>query len=151
LNGMFHPSVFALGQWLRRLGVSYVVAPHGSYDRGVFQHNPHLKWPYWFLFERRLLERAQAIQVLDTRHADLLRDLGIDTRIIATENGVTPESVPEQSQLRWRCADGPVRLVYLGRIDAHYKGLDVLLDALARADARTTLTLHGPDWGDRAR
>ena len=153
LNGMFHPSVYAFGRWLRRLGAPYVVAPHGSYDKGVFRHNPHLKWPYWYLFERHLLERACAIQVLDARHAALLRALGIDTRVIATENGVTPESVPPESKLNWRCEGGPARLVYLGRIDAHYKGLDILVDALARAGKQRPceLALRGPDWGDQAR
>ena len=153
VNGMFHPGVYAMSGWLRRHGVPYIVAPHDPYDDALFARNAHLKWPYWYLFERRLLVRASAIQVLDIKHAACLRRLGIDTRVVETWNGVVPESVPEDSELRWRAPDEPVHLVYLGRIDAYNKGLDLLLDALPRVAARTDvrLTVQGPDWGDRAR
>jgi glycosyltransferase involved in cell wall biosynthesis len=44
-----------------------------------------------------------------------------------------------------------VRLLNLGRIDSHNKGLDVLLDAFAQLTrgADVELTIQGPDWGDR--
>lgn len=153
VNGMFHPGVYAMSAWLRRHDVPYVVVPHDPYDDAVFGRNAHLKWPYWYLFERRLLTRASAVQVLDMKHADCLRRLGIETDVIETWNGVEPDSVPEESELRWRAPGEPVHLVFLGRIDAYNKGLDILLDAFARVagptDAR--LTVQGPDWGDRAR
>lgn len=153
INGMFNPSVYAMGRWLLRHGVPYVVVPHDPYERAVFASNPHLKWPYWYLFERRLLERARAVQLLDGRQELCLRRLGIGTRVIETLNGVAPDTIPPESQLRWRAPEGPVHLIFLGRIDAHNKGLDILVRALPRltgvADVR--LTLQGPDWGDRAR
>lgn len=153
VNGMFHPSVYALCRWLRHHGVPYVLAPHDPYDAAVFRRNPHLKWPYWFLFERRLIEGACAVQVLDERHGDCLRHLRIGTRIIETENGVIPERVPAESKLQWRAPDAPVQLVFLGRLDAYNKGLDILLEAFAHLGAGpgVRLTLQGPDWGDRAR
>ena len=152
LNGMFHPGVYAMARFLRRAGLPYVVAPHDPYDRAVFRANAHLKWPYWFLFERRLLGHASAVQVLDPRHGACLRRLGVRTPVIATENGVTPEQVPAESRVRWRGPEAPPRLVFLGRIDAHNKGLDILIDAFGRLDTRggARLTIQGPDWGDRA-
>jgi glycosyltransferase involved in cell wall biosynthesis len=153
LNGMFHPPVYAMARCLRRHGVPYVVVPHDPYAPAVFRRNPHLKWPYWFLFERRMLRRAGAVQVLDAKHGACLRRLGVATRVIETENGIAPGSVPAESELEWRELETPARFMFLGRIDAYNKGLDVLLDAFlqiaARANAR--LTLQGPDWGDRAR
>jgi glycosyltransferase involved in cell wall biosynthesis len=152
LNGMFHPSVYALGRWLRRLRVPYVMAPHDPYDPAVFRSNAHLKWPYWFLFERRLLGSASAVQVLAPGHAANLRRLGVRTPIIQTDNGVAAERVPAESSLQWRAAGEPARLVFLGRLDAYNKGLDLLIDAFARLRGRhdAQLTLQGPDWGDRA-
>lgn len=153
VNGMFHPGVYAMGGWLRRHGVPYVVAPHDPYDRVVFRRNGHLKWPYWYLFERRLLRRASAVQVLDMKHAACLRRLGVGTRVIETLNGVADDRVPAESELRWRGPEEAARVVFLGRIDAYNKGLDVLVGAFpsvaALVDAR--LTVQGPDWGDRAR
>lgn len=151
INGMFHPPVYAMGHCLRRHGVPYVMVPHDPYQPAVFRRNPHLKWPYWYLFERRLLRRARAIQVLDENHGACLRYLGIDTRVIRTENGIAPGSVPDESELEWRPLEEPAHLMFLGRIDAYNKGLDVLLDAFPQvaAQANLRLTLQGPDWGDR--
>lgn len=153
VNGMFHPSSYTMGRCLRQHGVPYVMVPHDPYDPVVFRRNPHLKWPYWFLFERRLLRRARAIQVLDERHGAWLPSLGVDTQIIHTENGVAPGSVLAEPELNWREVNEPAHLMFLGRIDAYNKGLDILLDAFARVSmqANVRLTLQGPDWGDRAR
>lgn len=149
VNGMFHPACFALGRALRRHGVPYVAIPHDPYDRWMFRRNPHLKWPYWFLFERRHLSEARAIQVLDRRHEQALRRLGIDTPVIETPNGVSSDAAPP----RRAAGAGAPRIVFLGRLDAYNKGLDLLLEAFARVAARADarLTVRGPDWGDRAR
>lgn len=153
VNGIFHPGAYAMGRWLRRHNVPYVVAPHDPYDHAMFGRNAHLKWPYWYLLERRLLRHARAIQVLDMQHAAHLRRLGIRTPVIETPNGVALDGVAEESLLRWRSPGEPVHLVFLGRIDAYNKGLDLLIDAFARvsAQADVRLTVQGPDWGDRAR
>lgn len=152
LNGMFHPGVYAMGRFLRAEGMPYVVAPHDPYDEIVFRRNAHLKWPYWYLFERRLLKNAMAVQVLDLKHARCLRRLGINTPFIEAPNGVAPGCSLPESRLEWRTA-GTVNLGFLGRIDAYNKGLDVLLAAFAglAGQADVNLTLRGPDWGDRAR
>jgi glycosyltransferase involved in cell wall biosynthesis len=149
LNGMFHPSCFALGRALRAAHVPYVAIPHDPYDPSVFLANPHLKWPYWYLFERRHLRQAAAVQVLDRRHGAHLRRLGIEVPVIETPNGVSGSG----GAPAWDEGGGAPKIVFLGRLDAYNKGLDVLLEAFARVartfDAR--LTLQGPDWGDRAK
>lgn len=152
LNGMFHPGVYAMSRCLRRHGVPYVAVPHDPYNGAVFRKNAHLKWPYWLLFEYRLLAHAGAVQVFDPAHTECLRRLGVGTRVIETENGVAPERVPGEATLHWRTRGAPPRLAFLGRIDSYNKGLDILLDAFARLDCArdAALTLHGPDWGDRA-
>ena len=153
LNGIFHPSCFALGRELRRCGVPYVAIPHDPYDRWMFGRNAHLKWPYWYLFERRHLREALAVQLLDRRHEAPLRRLGITTPVIETPNGVKEEAARDAGT---DAGSGAApSLVFLGRLDAYNKGLDTLLDAFAqvvpRSEERITLTLRGPDWGDRAR
>lgn len=153
LNGMFHPSCFAFGRVLRRLGLPYVAIPHDPYDRWVFGRNAHLKWPYWYLFERRHLRDASAVQLLDRRHEEPLRRLGVATPVFETPNGVhegAAAALPER-----RADPSSASLAFLGRIDAYNKGLDALIEAFARvaprAAPRLTLTLRGPDWGDRER
>jgi hypothetical protein len=73
LNGMFHPSVYKMSRLLRRRGVPYIAAPHDPYHKTIFIKKRLLKLPYWYLFERPLLQQALAVQVLDRRRHDAHR------------------------------------------------------------------------------
>src|SRR4051812_26534758 len=150
LNGVFNPNVYLVSRACLRNGIPYIVAPHDPYHPSIFGTNRHLKWPYWYVRERPMLRQAKAIQVLDFRHAEWLRALGIHTPVLEVLNGYAPEDVLPEQELAWR-ADGPTKLLYLGRIDYHNKGLDILLDAFAQMphQQQLHLTLQGPDWGDR--
>lgn len=150
LNGVFSPNVYLMSRACLRNGIPYVVAPHDPYHPTIFGTNRHLKWPYWYLRERPMLRQAGAVQVLDMRHAEWLRAYGVHTPIIEVVNGFAPEDVHPVEMLKWR-TEGPPRLLYLGRMDSHNKGLDILLDAFAQLTGQTDaqLTLQGPDWGDK--
>jgi glycosyltransferase involved in cell wall biosynthesis len=151
LNGIFHLSVYAMSRCLVRSRIPYVVAPHDPYHPAIFGTKSFLKWTYWYLIERRVLSQSKAVQVLDRRHGEWLRQLGIATAIVEVPNGFSPQDVHPEETLNWP-SDRPPRLFFLGRLDAYNKGLDILLDAFAQiaqvSDA--TLELQGPDWGDRA-
>jgi glycosyltransferase involved in cell wall biosynthesis len=150
LNGIFHPGVFGLSRLLHKRQIPYVVAPHDPYHPSIFRKNPHLKWPYWYLVERRMLRQARAVQALDGRHAQWLRRLGVNTPVVEIPNGFAPDEVGPERPLR-RGETGVTRLFYLGRLDSHHKGLDLLIDATA--DLTDTgalrLAMQGPDGGDR--
>jgi len=150
LNSVFNPNVYLVSRVLRRNGTPYIVAPHDPYHPSIFGTNRHLKWPYWYLREKPMLCQAKAVQVLDFRHAEWIRALGIHTPVLEVLNGYAPEDVLPEAELSWR-TDGPAKLLYLGRIDYHNKGLDILLDAFAQMphQQQLQLTLQGPDWGDR--
>lgn len=151
LNGMFHPSVYALSRRLKSRGIPYVVAPHGPYHPFLFKKNPHLKWPYWYLLERRLLNSALALQQLDTRHESWARRLGIKVPIVSAANGFMSDDMVDDHELAWR-GDGTVRVLFWGRMAIYTKGLDMLLAGFERAakEAPMRLTLQGPDWADES-
>ncbi len=150
LNGAFNPNVYLVSRVCLRNGIPYIAAPHDPYHPSIFGTNRLLKWPYWYVRERPMLRQAKAVQVLDFRHAEWLRAWAIHTPVIEVVNGYAAEDVHPESVLNWRM-QGPPRLLYLGRIDYHNKGLDVLLDAFSQLMNQTDaqLTLQGPDWGDR--
>ena len=149
LNGIFHRSLASLSRLLRKYAIPYVVAPHDPYHPSIFKQNAHLKWPYWHLLEKHMLQRAAAVQVLDRRHGEWLRRLQIKTPVIETPNGFAPSSVLAESSLQWRSND-LVKLYFLGRFDIYNKGLDLLLEAFANLVqvANVELTLQGPDWAN---
>jgi glycosyltransferase involved in cell wall biosynthesis len=152
LNGSFHPSLSALARLLHRQGVPYVVAPHEVYHPDMFRKNPHIKWPYWWLYEKPLLQKAAAVQMLDARQQDRLVALGIRTPTFALPNGFLPQDLvaidaaaPATFQL------AAPRFMFYGRLDAHHKGLDLLIQGFAQAALPSgSLTLQGPDGGDQA-
>jgi glycosyltransferase involved in cell wall biosynthesis len=150
LSGIFQPNIYSLYRLLRKYSIPYVVLPHDPYNPAIFSKNAHLKWPYWYLIESWVLKHASAIQVLDARHGNFLHDLKIDTPAIAVPNGFSQKDIYPEDFFTWNDGDVP-NLLFLGRIDAHNKGLDLLLDAFAQVletvDAR--LTLQGSDKGDR--
>ncbi len=150
LNGIFHPSLFMLGRYLHKLGHPYVVAPHDPYHPQIFRKNAHLKWPYWYLLERPLLRRSAAVQVLAAPHETWLRRLGVKVPVVVTPNGFEPEDLQNPDQLHWSDQNAPLKLLCLGRMDAHHKGLDLLLRGLAlRRDLNWQLLIQGRDAGDR--
>jgi glycosyltransferase involved in cell wall biosynthesis len=152
VNGVFHPGAYAVSRTLTHHHLPYIAAPHDAYDASMFRKNPHLKLPYWWMFERRFLAHATAVQVLDVRQVTHLKKCGIRTPAFEVSNGYGTQTVPPVSTLSWR-SGGPAQILFFGRIDMHHKGLDILLDAFERISASydVRLTIQGPDWGDRTR
>lgn len=153
LNGAFHPPNYAIARLLRQAGVPYVNSSHSVYDPHAFRKNALLKWPYWFAFERPMLERACALQVFDSRQAIWARRLGLTLPVIEVPNGFCGHDLVPEESLEWRDA-GPASILYWGRIDIRTKGLDLLLTAFDELspDLAARLTLQGPDWdGERPR
>jgi glycosyltransferase involved in cell wall biosynthesis len=150
LNGMFHRSVYSLSRLLRQRKIPYIISPLDPYHPSIFKKNAHLKWPYWYFLERRMLKQALAIQLLDIRHAEWLLRLGVQNPVLATPCGFFPSDIHPESTLLWREKEEP-KIFFLGRLDAYNKGLDILLDALAqiREVSNARLFIQGPDWGDR--
>lgn len=145
LNGLFTPNVYSIARVLSRARKPYVFAPHGVYQPELFRRNPHVKLPYWLLFEQRVLRGAAAVQVQDARQLHWLRTRGVETPMIALPSGVFADEVPSRDTLRWRHDRGPAFL-YFGRIDVYGKGLDLLVEAFARVaeSADASLTIQGP-------
>jgi glycosyltransferase involved in cell wall biosynthesis len=147
LNGIFHASVYAMSRLCRQWNMPYIIAPHDVYSPPMFARKPYLKWTYWGLLEKRMLQQASAVQVLETRQADWLNRLGISTPIVTVPNGtVDSESIAQREE-------NPVpKLFFFGRMDRHHKGLDLLLEAFQIVSSKTPveLTIQGANEGDRS-
>jgi glycosyltransferase involved in cell wall biosynthesis len=147
LNGNFTPSLFSISNLLRKRDIDYLIAPHGTYHPNIFKRNPHLKWPYWYLFEKTMLNRASAVQILDNRQEIHLRRLGVGTSVICAPNGYIEDELIDATKLVWRESPG-IRAIFFGRIDVYNKGLDLLLSAVAVCITRgldIKLTIQGED------
>lgn len=122
----------------RARGVPYVVTPN---------HHPHWTRPWhWWWWE--LYRRAAAVLVLSDHEADALIAGGVDReRIIRTVVGPVGDPPPGGDSETPEA--GPPTVAFLGQI-RHYKGLDVLADAMEHVRIRlpgARLVVVGP-WLD---
>jgi glycosyltransferase involved in cell wall biosynthesis len=111
----------------------------------VICHNvlPHERRPGDVRLVRTLLSRADAALVHSAEQAAAARELASDLSIVIAR--MPPHLPATQAQPRVPAA-GTVRLLFFG-IVRPYKGLDVLLRAMARAPGNLTLTVAGEFWG----
>jgi glycosyltransferase involved in cell wall biosynthesis len=135
-----------------KLGVPYILTPHGGYSDGVINGRRRQLKRIWFrLWERRLLEGARAVHVVSPAEEESLRQLGVSARVVHVPNGIEGEATSDR--VSSYNASGP--WVYMGRLAVVQKGLDHLLDAYAAATRERPqlppLILAGPDFRDGLR
>ncbi|MFE0510981.1 glycosyltransferase [Streptomyces sp. NPDC058964] len=140
----FHSVYTAENIALSRLGVPYVVTPHGGYNPNVTRGRRRFAKAVWrALWETGYLRRAEALHAVSEGEVHDLEALELGRRIACMPNGLDERW---QEELVPAPADGP--WVFLGRLDVKVKGLDLLLDGYAgalRASAVPDLLLVGPD------
>ncbi|WP_433176016.1 glycosyltransferase family 4 protein [Actinoallomurus sp. CA-150999] len=111
-------------------------------------HNvlPHERKPYDVPLMRRLLTRADGALVHSAQQAQLARDLAPGTPVRTAVLPAHLPTPPHGTPILTGTPEGPWnRLLFFGMVRP-YKGLDVLLRALARVDD-VALTVAGEFWG----
>jgi glycosyltransferase involved in cell wall biosynthesis len=130
---------------LRGGGIPYLICPRGGMTRGATNKKRLKKWLGNQLFFNRLARGAAALHCLTESEAALSSAWNRPTFVVG--NGIPLPPPGELAQVR---KNEQTRLTFMGRLDIHHKGLDLLLDAcrIIRDDlaaASTRVALHGPD------
>lgn len=156
INTMFNPPNLAVAQAARQGRIPYVMSPHDPYHPDLLAKNSFRKSIYTAFFERPLVKRAAAVQVLSPEHTRYLARFGARTALVVP-NGFCPadhRDLLEETRRVPTQLHGDPCFLCLGRLDAHHKGLDLLIQGFARAwragDLPGTAMLNfvGPDNGD---
>ena len=135
LHGAFNPSNTLVSRALRR---PYVFSPHSGYDPVSLRRSGGRKVVYRALFERRMLDEASLVVALtDVELADV-RAIGAAGPCDVIPNGVAP---PPEDIDRHTFREGldiapdALLALFVGRLDVHRKGLDILARGIAAAPA----------------
>lgn len=132
---------------LRKNRIPYVIVPHGELAR-VAQRKKWLKKKVAnLLLFNRFINGAEAVQCLSEREAGMTAKG--KRRIIAT-NGT---DLPQVRREGFLSGDGR-RILYIGRLDAKIKGLDIMLEAVRMKaelmrEHKVKLYMYGPDYQGR--
>jgi glycosyltransferase involved in cell wall biosynthesis len=158
IHGNFNPRNVAVAAAARRGGIPYIVCPSSLYHPELFGKRRFVKNAYWTIFEKPMLKSALALQVFASSQAAVLNAFGVTRPVFVVPNGFDPSEVPEPETVDVaQNLIGDPRILFLGRIDMHTKGLDLLIRGLAlgisnkRLPSDLCINLVGPDWGDRAK
>ena len=139
LHGAFLPEMWAISRILRRRNIPYVVTPHGAFMPEALEHNAWAKRFSTALFGKRHLAGARSVQVMSGRELLNMEHLCLLDQLRIVPNGQTsPPSLTEVDPQDASLLSETRRPVfaYCGRLSAHTKGLDALLDGFARHVAR---------------
>lgn len=142
----YRPVYLRIAENLRKNGIPYIIVPHGELGKEA-QRKKHLKKvaANLLLFDR-FTQKAQAIQCLSERE---LKGTSFGKRKFIATNGVV---IPQKRKESFN-KDG-VKIVFIGRLDAYHKGLDLLIEAIrlskpALKETNCRVALFGPDYAGR--
>lgn len=130
---------------LMKENIPYIIVPHGSLTQEA-QRKKRLKkiTANLFLFNR-FISNAKGLQLLSKRE---YKETAFKTYKFIATNGI---EMPEiQKKIHGKCHS----LIYIGRLEIHIKGLDLMLTAIKKIkstmiDNDIRLTLYGPDLNGR--
>ena len=127
---------------LQKLKVPYVILPHGELSKDAQNKKRFKKIAANILIFNSFINHSAGLQMLSD--VELKNTKFRKYKFVAT-NGI---SIPDVMKQQFR--DSQLKIVYIGRLDAYHKGLDILVEGVARAaenlrSENTTIDIYGPD------
>lgn len=149
LHGGWVPPFFKAAKALKKAGLKYVITGHGAYNNIAMQKSKWTKKAYFQLFEKFLLQNAEAIHCIGASEVTNLEAI-----LPANRSILIPYGMEFSGRTKRRPkTEGPFVFGFVGRLDYHTKGLDLMLEAFAshyRNDPNTSLWLVGDGAGRAA-
>lgn len=125
-------------------GIPYVIIPHGCLSIKAQQKKRVKKIVANTLFFNKFIKNARLIHYLSNNEQDMSAFKKIPSIVIG--NGV---SIPRNKKSSFSRSD--IRFVYIGRLEMHIKGLDILLTAIKKCEHLlrqygAVFEIYGPDY-----
>ena len=131
---------------LKKAEIPYVIFPHGSLTKQALKKKWLKKKIAYTLFFNSFIKNATAIQTLSQNEYD---NTNFKVKKFISTNGMQMPSLKKQTFSK----EG-IKFVYIGRLDAYHKGLDLMIEAIGKASAllrenKCEFKLYGPDLNGR--
>jgi glycosyltransferase involved in cell wall biosynthesis len=127
-HGGWIPLFSTIQKVLHNQGFKFVITAHGAYNTVAMQKSKWMKKIYFWLYERALLKRAKAIHCIGQSEYDGLHRLYNNEKMVVLPYGMIMPSGPQSTKMLDK--DNFV-FGFIGRLDYHTKGLDLMVEAFA--------------------
>lgn len=136
LHGAFTPQLYMVARLLKKNNLEYVLTPHGGYNLVALQKSRFTKLIYINLFEKYLVRNAKMVQLIGQSET-IGTDKYFKNNHIIIPNGQILNKKSSLSSKKHKLTIG-----FIGRIDIHTKGLDLLLIGLKKVIKKLEIKLQ---------
>lgn len=139
---VYIPEFIRLARDLRKNGIPYIIIPHGSLTKEAQEKSKAKKIIANMLVFNRFIDGAKAIQCLSNREEE---NTIFGNKKIIYPNGI---NLPFNSKKIFN--SNIVDILFIGRLEIHIKGLDILIDSVSTSidrfsEERCMLSIYGRD------
>lgn len=148
IHGGFIPQFYKVAKLLKKHNISYVFTPHGAYNTVALQRSKFKKKLYIKAFESYLVKHAKQIHLIGESEIKGTVNVFDEVPYGLIPNGQDSIQGSKEASKIWNA--NPV-FGFVGRLDTHTKGLDLLLKGFAKfleitgSQAELWLVGDGPD------
>ena len=123
--------------------IPYVIIPHGCLSRKAQEKKRIKKLAANIIFFNRFIKNARLIQYLSANEQSM-------SAFPRYPSSVVGNGVPIPNEKKTSFSDSAVNFVYIGRLEMHIKGLDLLLAAIKKSETPlrqcgAAFEIYGPD------
>lgn len=146
IHEVYHKEYLKIGKNLKKNGIPYIIVPHGSLST-IAQKNKRIKKIVANkLFFNNFIKNAQALQCLSENEK---KGTKFHSNKFIGTNGVTMHS-DFKNNFNYET----IKFVYVGRLEAYIKGLDILIEAVSSIknfliEKNCKIYIYGPDYRGR--
>ncbi len=126
MHGGWVPFYAALSHYLIKNDIPFVLTAHGSYNTIAMKRSKWLKKIYFLLFEKRLLRKAQKVHFIGKSEVEGLKRIFKIKNYLLMPYGFNSK---KQALNTVNKSSTNFTVGFLGRLDIHTKGLDLLIHA----------------------
>jgi glycosyltransferase involved in cell wall biosynthesis len=124
LHGGWIPVFSSIAGFFFRNHIRYVITPHGAYNTVAMKRSSLVKKIYFHFFEKSLIRNALKVHSIGKSEVDGLKSIFPDAHSFLLPYGFEWTGKPVKTTKSETFTIG-----FLGRLDTHTKGLDLLLSA----------------------
>lgn len=145
-HDVYHPEYIKIARNLKKNHIPYIIVPHGCLTTGAQNKKKLKKLVANTLIFNQFIKNASALQCLS---AGEMENTKFCVKKFIGTNGV---SIPLKKKEQF--SQQEKKLVYIGRLDAYVKGLDLMLEAIRlKLDYlkknNCKFYIYGPDYQNR--